>query len=498
MDKLSTKTPSRPVLFLFSFGIIAGMKKLIFVSCVFLCLPFSVLASVRVNEIAWMGTSVSSSNEWIELFNDDDTSAPLSGFTLLAEGVGKLSVSLSGTIAPKSFFLLERTNDDTVPGISDDQVYTGALGNGGETLVLKDGQGREIQRISASSGWPAGDNTTKETMQWNGSSWVTAKATPKAGNIASASSTTPPNTVSDDNKISTQAPTSNTSSPSDTSAHLSPLPLSDFSTTQEFFLSAGRDRIVPAGGILPFEAFALDAKGKKVAGATFSWSFGDGLIERGSKVFHAYEYPGNYIVMLNADYQGSQAVSRANVRVFAPDVALSLSKGNEVSLANHSSYEINISGWKMTAANQTYTFPEDMIIGAKEEIVFSPAVTKFQTGTLQDVALVSPNNKMLARTKEKSENITAAANLAYETALQNIKATLDRVASDTEIVRRQISTTMPEKTPEPSKPKRSIASYQYATAIDITKQASSTDEQPRTITLKKPEGFFSKLWHFFF
>lgn len=472
------------------------MKKLIFVVFGFLCVPFSSLASVRVDEIAWMGTSVSSSNEWIELYNDGDAPAPLSGFILFAEGVGKLSVPLSGTIAPKSFFLLERTNDDTVPGISADQIYTGALGNGGEILALKDGRGGEIQRINASSGWPAGDNTTKETMQWNGSSWITAKATPKAENIISAAASKA--TTTDENKASPQASSGGTSSPPDTSAHSSPLPLSDFSAAQELFLSAGRDRIVPAGGILPFEAYALDAKGKKAVAAGSSWSFGDGFAEGGAKVSHVYEYPGNYIVILNAAYQDTAAVARANVRVFAPDVILSLRNENEVSLANHSDYEMNISGWKMTASNQIYTFPQDTIIGAKEEIVFSPAVTKFQTGVLNGVALMSPNNKILVRAKEKNESIATSTKLARETVFQNIKTTLDRVAAGAEDVRRQLSTTTVPEVSVPTKPKRNIASYQYATAIDLMKPASGSDEKPQTITLKKPEGFFSKLWHFFF
>lgn len=475
------------------------MKQIILAVLGLLCVPGFALASVRVNEVAWMGTSVSSSNEWVELYNDGDVPTPLSGLTLLAEGVGKLSVPLSGNIAPKSFFLLERTNDDTVPGILADQIYTGALGNSGETLVLKDGQGTEMQRINTPSGWTAGDNTTKETMQWNGSSWLTAKGTPKAENILSVSSATTPPNITDENKTTSQTSGNNTSSSLDTSAHSSPLPLSDFSAEQELSLSAGRDRIVPAGGILAFEAYAVDTKGKKMANASYAWSFGDGFAEGGLKVSHVYEYPGNYIVVLNVVSEDGAAVARAKVRVFAPDVALLLYNENEVSLANHSPYEMNIGGWKLNAGNQTYVFPEDTLIGAKEEIVFPSAVTKFQTGRANSAVFVSPNNKMLAHTKDKNESsVVGVGVVARETVLQNMKTVLDRVAADTEGIRQQLSTTTAMEVPASLKPKRNIASYQYATAIDLMKQASSSDEKSQIVTLKKPEGFFSKLWHFFF
>jgi hypothetical protein len=475
------------------------MKQITFAVFGLLCVPCFALASVRVNEIAWMGTSVSSSNEWIELYNDGDVPALLSGFTLSAEGVGKLSVPLSGNMAPKSFFFLERTNDDTVPGILADQIYTGVLGNSGETLLLKDGQGTEVQRINASSGWPAGDNTTKETMQWNGSSWITAKTTPKAENILNVSSaTTPPNTAGE-NKTTSQTSGNNTSSSSDISAHSSPLPLSDFSVEQELFLSAGRNRIVPVGGILAFEAYIVDTKGKKMANTSYTWSFGDGFAGDGLKVSHVYEYPGNYIVVLNVVSEDGAATARAKVRVFAPDVTLSLYNENEVALANHSSYEMNIGGWKLNAGNQTYVFPGDTLIGAKEEIVFPSAVTKFQTGRVSSAVFMSPNNKILAYTKDKSErSVISVSILSRETVLQNMKTVLDRVASDTEDVRRQLSTTTAIEVSAPSKPKRNTALYQYATAVDLMKPEISSDEKPQTITLKKPEGFFSQLWHFFF
>ncbi len=453
-----------------------------------LCMPFSALASVRVNEIAWMGTSVSSSNEWIELYNDGDAAVNLARFTLFAEGAKKLSIPLSGTIAPKSFFLLERTNDDTVPGILADQIYTGALDNGGEVLVLKDAYGTELQKINAGAGWLAGDKATKETMQWGGSSWGTATATPRVENqeknivgVAKKTATTSP---SEQSAASTSQPSSQIS------AHLSPLPLSDFSDSREFFISAGRDRLAPTGGVLPFTAFARDSGGKKAQGISFAWAFGDGLSAAGQQVSHAYEFPGEYIVVLNASYAESAAVSRASARVFSPDIALSFREsenGTAVALLNRSPYEMNVSGWKLRAGNAAYSFPEDTIVAAKNEIVISSSIAKFQIKNSDETELVSPNGKIIARaafSKEKSEESATSTALSFAPPQEKISTTTAPLVL----------------APTPAK-KSAPYQYQYAAAVDLSKQSPPNGESKlsgQTIVVKKPEGFFSKLWRFFF
>lgn len=111
-----------------------------------------------VNEVAWMGTEASATDEWIELFNPTSGAIDLTGWTLVMDGIPPV-IALSGTIAAKGFFLLERTDDNTVKDVVADQIYTGALLNSGETLRLKDGFGNIIDTLDfAVTGWPAGDN----------------------------------------------------------------------------------------------------------------------------------------------------------------------------------------------------------------------------------------------------------------------------------------------------------------------------------------------------
>lgn len=119
---------------------------------------------VVINEIAWMGTTASYNDEWIELYNNTEFSINLSGWSLISTD-GTPSIALSGIIGGHGYFLLERTNDQTVSDIPADKVYTGALDDTGERLQLKDPSGQVIDEVDCSSKWFSGSKTPRFTME---------------------------------------------------------------------------------------------------------------------------------------------------------------------------------------------------------------------------------------------------------------------------------------------------------------------------------------------
>ena len=152
---------------------------------------------VVINEIAWMGTSVSYNDEWIELYNTTDSLINLDGWFIIhftQKGEQGSTFDLGGTIPAHGFYLLERTDDNSVPNITADKIYTGPLNNNGELLQLSDEQGTIIDLIDCiDGGWFAGDNKTKQTMERIGpdslgsepENWQTSQnpgGTPKAKN----------------------------------------------------------------------------------------------------------------------------------------------------------------------------------------------------------------------------------------------------------------------------------------------------------------------------
>jgi hypothetical protein len=145
------------------------------------------IAAVIISEIAWMGTITSVNDEWIELYNNTNSSINLSGW-ILKSADDTPKINLAGIIPANGFYLLERTDDTTVPNIPADQIYTGALGNTGEILDIYDNSGNLIDRADNSNGWSSGDNITKQTMERAGhQSWQTSQepgGTPKVKNSA--------------------------------------------------------------------------------------------------------------------------------------------------------------------------------------------------------------------------------------------------------------------------------------------------------------------------
>ena len=120
--------------------------------------------NVVINEIAWMGTEEQWQNEWIELYNPSGLTIKLDGWVLKTKD-NSPEIKLSGTIQANSYFLLERTDDGTLPDIPSDQIYKGGLNNQGEHLMLLNNSGKIIDEIDCALGWFGGDNETKKTME---------------------------------------------------------------------------------------------------------------------------------------------------------------------------------------------------------------------------------------------------------------------------------------------------------------------------------------------
>ncbi len=144
---------------------------------------------VVINEIAWMGSTNSANDEWIELHNTTDKEIHLSGWTLTSIDE-KINISLIGSIPAQGFYLLERTDDNSVPNISADLIYKGSLSNAGQYLKVYDSSNNLVDQANFSTKWPAGDNMTKQTMERVDSlTWQTSNnpnGTPKARNSLGA------------------------------------------------------------------------------------------------------------------------------------------------------------------------------------------------------------------------------------------------------------------------------------------------------------------------
>ncbi|HEY9585356.1 MAG TPA: lamin tail domain-containing protein [Candidatus Paceibacterota bacterium] len=147
---------------------------------------YTASATPCINEVAWMGTIQSPTNEWVELYNDTPLPVDLSGWTIETED-GSLAINLSGVIVSNGYFLIERTDDNSVPTVAADLVapFGAGLSNSGETLRLVDKNGVSVDTVNGGVNWASigGNNKAKETAQRTLNGWATGAPTPRKENI---------------------------------------------------------------------------------------------------------------------------------------------------------------------------------------------------------------------------------------------------------------------------------------------------------------------------
>ncbi|MCH7883584.1 lamin tail domain-containing protein [Patescibacteria group bacterium] len=138
------------------------------------------LRPVVINEIAWMGTATSSSDEWIELYNTTSQDISLEGWVFRAED-GAPYITLKNSILAGGYYLIERSDDNTISDIDADLVvpFSGSgnsfgLGNRGEHLFLErvtDSGTTTVDEVTLCgprAKWCAGSNRTnfnRRTME---------------------------------------------------------------------------------------------------------------------------------------------------------------------------------------------------------------------------------------------------------------------------------------------------------------------------------------------
>jgi endonuclease YncB( thermonuclease family) len=103
-------------------------------------------AALVINEIAYRGTTASSADEWIELFNSSADQIDLTGWQLM---VNSTSIHLQGVVLPYSYYLLERSDDQTISDRSADRIFTTSLSDAGAVLQLKNPSGQTVDQISS-------------------------------------------------------------------------------------------------------------------------------------------------------------------------------------------------------------------------------------------------------------------------------------------------------------------------------------------------------------
>ncbi len=356
----------------------------VIVAILLFTIPWIASAAVVINEIAWMGGPASASDEWLELYNDGADAVSLAGWKLAAEDGAPL-ISLTGSIPAGGFYIMERTDDDSVPGVVADKIYTGDLANVGETLKLLDNDTVVVDTVIGGSNWSSigGNNTTKDTPQRQpDATWLTGISTPKAMNTTTASET---GTVAGTSTTSTTIKKSVTTG----------------GYKQVVFAYAGEDLSAIAGADVLFQGYAVSDKNIRIPIARYQWSFGDGSRGKGEERLHTYHEPGTYIGVLTVYGDHQKHKDKVIVTVLPANVSvktISMGEKGYIEIENRSSSDVDLSRWHLFVeyargkkSRERFTIPEDTIIMASSSVRFSNRVTKLMPGPDDVVVLQFPS-----------------------------------------------------------------------------------------------------------
>ncbi len=149
-------------------------------------------------------------------------------------------------------------------------------------------------------------------------------------------------------------------------------PLSSSTPNTTLELGAGRARLGVVGS--PME-FKVETNLSYTKNSEFVWNFGDGNEASGDLLTHTYEYPGDYIVMLNATAHGDAAVARTTVRILEPRLRISYADSERIEISNESDDEVSLFGRALWVGQNSFVFPKDTILAARGRISFGAKVT---------------------------------------------------------------------------------------------------------------------------
>ncbi|MEK7462322.1 MAG: lamin tail domain-containing protein [Patescibacteria group bacterium] len=327
------------------------MRFVFALSIFLLATPLSSQAAVIINEVAWMGDSVSANHEWIELNNTGSSAVDVSGW-ILSDGMN-FNVTLKGTVGAGQYAVLERTSEESAAGVAF-MIYTGALVNTGTTLMLSRSDGGLEDQVAGGVDWQniGGDNITKETAQYTSVGWVTGTPTPGAANSGTPNNDDEneeeDNSSSDDDEETTSNPPLKRVSRGEAVQLILP--------DMTLKLAVVAQKLGYVNQAIDFKVTPSGVGETLIDSLQYEWNFGDGTTALAKEPTHSYRYPGTYVVTVYGGYKRQEQVARQEITILPVSISLTVSREGDLQVNNDSPYEIDISSYVVNGGKE-FIFP---------------------------------------------------------------------------------------------------------------------------------------------
>ncbi len=363
------------------------MRKNIFVLSLLMFFVFPALAhaAVVINEIMYDPPGADSGQEWIELYNNSDSSpVDLTGWTFSDGsnstkhvfnvppkngGVGSMVVQPCGYIIiadnaantaiqyPNATNIIDSTMSMPDPSAS-----------ASVTITLFDNQKNPEDTVTYVGGTNA-DNKGDSLQLANGD-WIPAAPTPDEANalVADVSIDTADNNDNSSTATTTDLYTTDDSSSSGGASTWTPAP-------DALAIDIGPDRTALVEVPLHLTAHVSTRSGAADPSARVDWSFGDGSETEGNAVDKTYNYSGTYLAVAVATDGSVEAQDDFVVTVEPAAVRVAAISGDGITLANDANERLDLSNWRLASGVGSFRIPEGTTLLPNASALFPYSVT---------------------------------------------------------------------------------------------------------------------------
>ncbi len=386
---------------------------------------------ITITEVMYDLPGADDNHEWIEIQNQSGGPIDLTGWKVVnGSSTTKHGINLPGKngsvgsiiVAAGAYVILA---DNAITFLSDHQNFSGtvldtvlSLNNTGAILKILDNAGSIIDSVTYSN--TSGAVGDGNSLQKNGSIWITALPTPGASNKTEAA---PPV----ENSLAGSSGQGEGSS-SATSTSTKPTKISVKIEAPKYVIAeASFDISAIVTGLHASQSGipALPA-GPPAPAGRYVWNFGNGeVVEVKDRAFlnYTYQFPGSYMIILNfyKDEKSEPIKITAKIKVEKnPIIISSIKEDGSVEIHNKATHQIDFSGWVVTAGDKSFKIPSKTVLVAGGKIVLSATLLKFSADE-KDVRLLYPSGKTAYIFGENLKKNSVTAQIKSSSSVKNTK-----------------------------------------------------------------------------
>ena len=375
-------------------------KRFLFVWVLFL-IAYPAYAGVVISEIMYDLEGADTGREWVEIKNEGPDAVDLTGWKFFEAGInhGLTLIQGSVSISQNSFAIIA---DNAEKFLLDWPGFSGTLfdssfsfSNSGETIALRNSELVDIDKVSYLSDWGAAGD--KNSLQKVSGEWVASIPTlGLEGEKKNTGNTLEPNFPEENSAVNSGSIPEPKKAP--------------------FSVYAGEDKSALAGAEIYFEGEVVGISEDMAGKIRFLWNFGDGTTGEGKNLKHVFQYPGSYIVTVNASLGADSGSDSLKVSATSAGIFVSeIKPGGWVEIKNESTKISDVSGFGIQINNSIiFNFPKDTKLSANSFLTLDTPTLGFEIPDIGEIKILYPNGKILFSSKYEAKSLNEKESVSFD------------------------------------------------------------------------------------